>query len=171
MLGDLRVAIVGASGTGSIVCELLMRAGCRRLLLIDDKASRDVNLNRMIHLRKKDVMRRAWKVCVLQREMRRSGMGCDVEVVVGNVLDHRVLSELRDADVVFGCVDAAYPRLLLSKFAFRYFRPYVDVGSEIGFDADQVVTCLTARANYIAQGARVFVARAWLLPDNFTSNR
>jgi molybdopterin/thiamine biosynthesis adenylyltransferase len=152
LLSSLRVAVVGASGTGSLVCELLMRAGCRRLLLIDDKASRDVNLNRIIHLSRKDVTKHAWKVDVLHREIRRAGMDCDVEVIIGNILDERVLSQLRDADVVFGCVDAAFPRLLLSRFAYQYFRPYIDVGSEIGFDTDGVVTCLTSRANYVAPG-------------------
>ncbi len=152
LLSDLRVAVVGASGTGSLVCELLMRAGCRRLLLIDDKASREVNLNRMIHLSCKDVSKQAWKVDVLRREMRRAGMSCSIEVIVGNILDDRILSQVRDADVIFGCVDAAYPRLLLSKFAFQYLRPYIDVGSEIGFDSDAIITCLTARASYVAPG-------------------
>lgn len=152
LLSNLRLAVVGASGTGSIVCELLMRAGCKQLLLFDDKAARDVNLNRIIHLTKKDVKKGAWKVDVLRREIRRAGMGCEVEAIVGNVLDDRVLSLLRDADVIFGCVDGAYPRLLLSKFAFQYFRPYIDVGSEIGFDNDGMVACLTSRASYVAPG-------------------
>jgi hypothetical protein len=151
-LSDLKVAIVGASGTGSIICELLMRAGCRKLLLIDDKLSREVNLNRIIHLRRKDVEKKAWKVDVLRREIKRSGMGCNVESIVGNILDERVLSKLREVDIIFGCVDAAYPRLLLSKFAFQYFRPYIDVGSEIGFDNEEIITCLTTRANYVAPG-------------------
>lgn len=152
LLGNLRVAVVGASGTGSIVCELLMRAGCKNLPIIDDKPSRDVNLNRVIHLSRKDVKKSKWKVDVLRRAISRAGMGCEVEAVVGNVLDDRVLSLLRDVDVVFGCADAAYPRLLLSKFAFRYLRPYIDVGSEIGFDKDGVLACLTSRVNYVAPG-------------------
>ena len=32
MLSRMRVAVVGASGTGSLFCELLARAGCRRIL-------------------------------------------------------------------------------------------------------------------------------------------
>ena len=54
MLRQLTVAVVGASGTGSLICELLARAGCRRILLIDPDIVKTRNLNRILHTKAKD---------------------------------------------------------------------------------------------------------------------
>jgi hypothetical protein len=150
-LARMKVAIVGASGTGSIAVELFRNAGSRRLLNIDDDVCKDVNATRILHMRRTDLAERTPKVLVAQRAVRELGFDCQVDAVVGNVLDRKVLMLLRDADVIFGCVDAAFARLMLCKFAYQYLRPYVDVGSEIGGDAEGIVS-LNARASYVAPG-------------------
>jgi hypothetical protein len=47
VLGDLRVAIVGAGGTGSAVAEQLVRLGARHLLLIDNDTLSGSNVTRV----------------------------------------------------------------------------------------------------------------------------
>ena len=42
-LGNMTAAVVGASGTGSLVSELLLRAGCKKLLIVDDDIAEDRN--------------------------------------------------------------------------------------------------------------------------------
>lgn len=152
LLAGMTVAVVGASGTGSLVCEFLARAGCRRLILVDDDVCKVVNLNRVLYVTADDVERRRPKVDVLKRGIESLGLGCGVEAVVGNVLDRDVLAALRRADVVFGCVDRALPRQILCEFAYRYHRPYIDVGTEIGGDARGAVAALNARTSYVAPG-------------------
>jgi hypothetical protein len=151
ILSWLTVAVVGASGTGSLACELLARAGCRFILLIDDDVTKDVNLNRILYATQEDVDRRTPKVEVIRRGIEGLGLGCRVEPVVGNVLDREVLARLREADVLFGCVDKAFPRQMLCEFAYRYYRPYIDVGSEIGGDGQGIVS-VDARTSYVAPG-------------------
>ena len=150
-LSEMTVAVVGASGTGSLVCELLARAGCKHLMVVDHDVTTDVNLNRILYSTQRDADERTPKVQVLRRGIEGLELGCRVEAINGNILDGQVLSRLREADVIFGCVDKAYPRLLLSQFAYQYLRPYIDVGAEIGANKKGIVA-LNARTNYIAPG-------------------
>jgi hypothetical protein len=153
-LAELRkrtAAVVGASGTGSLVCELLIRAGIKRLLIIDPDIIKLVNLNRILYATIEDAQKLRYKAEVLQERLAASNLGCEVVAVVGSILDNKVLERLNEADFVFGCVDRDYPRMLLSKYSYQYTIPYVDVGSEIGGDAEGIVST-DARVNYVAPG-------------------
>ncbi len=147
-LSKMKVAVVGASGTGSLVSELLVRAGCKQLMIIDDDIVKDINLNRILHAAWRDVKGKKPKVEVLKRAIERTGLSCHVEGVFGNILDKEVMTQLKEADIVFGCVDKALPRKYLLEFAYRYCRPYIDIGSEIGKD----LFSLDARTSYVAPG-------------------
>jgi hypothetical protein len=150
-LSGLRVAVIGASGTGSLFCELLARAGCRELIVIDDDVIKRINLNRILYATIEDVKLKTPKVEITRRGIEGLGLGCRVEPVRGNILDRDFLARLRDADILVGCVDRAFPRQLLCEFVFRYQRPYIDVGSEICGD-DHGIVSVDARASYVAPG-------------------
>jgi NADPH:quinone reductase-like Zn-dependent oxidoreductase len=109
ILAGLTVAVVGASGTGSLTCELLARAGCRHILLIDDDVTKIINLNRILYATQEDVDKGTPKVEVIRRGIEGLGLDCRVELVRGNVLDRDVLARLREADILVGCVDKAFP--------------------------------------------------------------
>ncbi|HWZ30762.1 MAG TPA: ThiF family adenylyltransferase [Bryobacteraceae bacterium] len=151
LLAGMTVAVIGASGTGSLVCELLARAGVRRILLIDHDIVKIVNLNRILHAGKEDAERRRHKVAVLKQRIEALGLGCEVIPVVGSILDNVVLQRLNEADLLFGCVDKDYPRMLLCKYAYQHNVPYIDVGAEIGGDQEGIVST-DARVNYVAPG-------------------
>jgi hypothetical protein len=151
LLSDLTVAVVGASGTGSLYCELLARAGCKAIMPVDDDVTKRVNLNRILYATQEDVDRKTPKVEVIRRGIEALGLGCRVDPIFGNILGRDVLARLREADVIIGCLDKGFPRQMLCEFAYRYHRPYIDVGSEIGGDEKGIVS-LDARASYIAPG-------------------
>ena len=151
LLSQLTIAVIGASGTGSLVCELLARAGCRHILLIDDDLVREVNLNRVLYANATDARSGAAKVEVLRRGIEALGLGCRVEAVRGSILDEQILARVKESDLVFGCVDRALPRHLLCELAFEYLLPYIDVGSEVGADSDGIVS-LDSRVSYVGPG-------------------
>ena len=150
-LAKRTVAVLGASGTGSLVCELLARAGCKRILLIDHDVVKRMNLNRILHATSDDAKHRRPKTEVLKRGIETLGLGCEVIPMVGSILDDSVLRRLNEADLIFGCVDKDYPRMLLCKYAYQHVIPYIDVGAEIGGDKEGIVST-DARTNYIAPG-------------------
>jgi molybdopterin-synthase adenylyltransferase len=151
LLEGMTVAVIGASGTGSLVCELLARAGCRKILLIDHDIVKLANLNRILHAKKEDAAHRRRKVEVLKRGIEALGLGCEVMPVVGSILDNAVLQLLNEADFLIGCIDKDYPRMLLCKYAYQHNVPYIDVGAEIGGDQEGIVST-DARVNYVAPG-------------------
>ncbi|HEX5412367.1 MAG TPA: ThiF family adenylyltransferase [Terriglobia bacterium] len=151
LLSQMTVAVVGASGTGSLVCELLARAGCRRILLIDHDIVKLVNLNRLLYATRDDVKHRRRKVEVLKGGIEGLGLDCEVVPVVGSILDNAVLEQLNESDFLVGCIDKDYPRMLLCKYAYQYNVPYIDVGAEIGGDEEGIVST-DARVNYVAAG-------------------
>jgi hypothetical protein len=151
ILSGLKVAVAGASGTGSLMCELLARAGCKEIMPVDDDVTKDINLNRILYTTQEDVDHKTPKVEVIRRGVEGLGLGCRVDPIIGNILDRDVLARLRQPDVIIGCLDKAFPRQTLCEFAYRYHRPYIDVGSEIGGDKKGIVS-LDARTSYVAPG-------------------
>jgi molybdopterin/thiamine biosynthesis adenylyltransferase len=163
-LKNMTIAVVGASGTGSVMCELLARAGCGRLIIIDDDIVKDVNLNRILYATIEDVRLGRAKVDVLQAGIEGLGFGCVVSAIRANVAHRSVLLALRDADVIVGCVDRALPRFLLSEFAYRYLLPYIDVGTEIDGDEKGIVSVI-ARCSYVSTGRPCLVCSGIVQPD------
>jgi molybdopterin/thiamine biosynthesis adenylyltransferase len=152
-LAQMRIVVVGASGTGSLVCELLHRAGCRNVIVIDPQILEDANLNRILYANTYQAEKGLLKVDVLKEGIESSGLGCSVTAIPESVTSKNSLDILRSADIIFGCVDKGVPRQHLSKIAFQYLLPYIDVGTEIGTDkTGKAVVSLDARVSYVAPG-------------------
>jgi ThiF family len=149
LLAGATAIVIGASGTGSLVCELLARAGCRRIIVIDPDVVKEANLNRILYATLEDAKNRTPKVDVLKRGIDALGLGCKVIPIFGSILDKNVMRRLNEGDFIVGCVDKDLPRMLLSKYAYQHLVPYVDVGAEIGGDKEGVVS-VDARASYVA---------------------
>ena len=162
-LSQMTIVIVGASGTGSLMCELLARAGCKRIILIDHDIVRDVNLNRILHATVDDARQGLAKVLVLQRAIESLGLGCRVEPIQGSILDRDVLRRVLDADLVIGCVDRDLPRHLLCEASYRYLLPFIDVGSEIGGD-DEGIVSVASRTSYVAPGRHCLMCAGIVTP-------
>ena len=59
--------------------------------------------------------------------------------------------ELRGCDLLIGCADRDWPRLILCEVAYQYLIPYIDLGTEIGATSEAIQS-LDARVSYIAPG-------------------
>jgi hypothetical protein len=115
LLRSLRIGVVGCSGTGSIVAELLARNCVGELLLVDDDIVEDKNLNRILNSRAADAERGAAKVDVLAGAIREFGLGTLVEPVKASLLDAVGSERVSTCDIVFGCMDTAEGRHILGR--------------------------------------------------------
>jgi hypothetical protein len=59
----------------------------------------------------------------------------EVQVVEADLRTLSALEEVKPADVVFGCVDTDYGRLILNELCLAYLIPYIDLG--VGIQVDQ----------------------------------
>lgn len=148
LLARLRVGIVGAGGTGSAVCEQLIRLGVGEITVIDDDVINDDGSN----------VTRVWgstmadigmpKVDIVARSAQQIGFGTRVNPIMGTINDEATARQLRDCDVVFGCTDDNRGRMTLSRLATWYLIPVIDMGVKLS-STDGVLTNIDGRVTII----------------------
>ncbi|HZS04819.1 MAG TPA: ThiF family adenylyltransferase [Blastocatellia bacterium] len=149
-LSGMRVGVVGASGTGSLVLELLVRAGVGEVVIFEFDFIEEISLNRVLHSRNRDAAGKVAKAGRMAEALDEIGMPTRITVIEGgDIRQEKVAFELRGCDLVFGCVDNRdWPRLVLTEVAYQYLIPYIDLGTEVGAG----VQSLDARVSYVAPG-------------------
>jgi molybdopterin-synthase adenylyltransferase len=137
VLASLHALIVGCGGTGSILAEALGRAGIGALTVIDGDALEATNLNRWQG--GEPWMVQKPKALLLGRRLRAMFPEMQVRYQARSVFHPSAEPLLRDADVLFGAVDADAPRLFLNRVALQHLVPYFDVGVAVTTDEDRAV--------------------------------
>jgi hypothetical protein len=158
-LGNLSAAVIGGSGTGSIVIEQLARLGFGRLLLVDPEAVEPKNLNRIPNATWQDAERGLAKVEVARRSIEAMGLGTGVETYAANIVHRDVIEAVAECDVLFGCVDSAEGRDVLNRISTYYLLPYIDVGVRIGALMDGTIDQIDAVVHYIQPGGSSLLSR------------
>jgi molybdopterin/thiamine biosynthesis adenylyltransferase len=126
LLHNLRVGVVGCGGTGSAVLEQLTRLGVGSLTLIDYDTVTDTNVTRIYGSTLADVDRP--KIDVLSNHLASIGLKTSITPVNGNITSREVMERLRDCDLIFGCTDDDGGRGVLSRLAYWYLIPVIDMG-------------------------------------------
>lgn len=134
MLRALRIGIVGASGTGSIVIEQLARNCVGRMVIVDPDHIEDKNLNRILNSTAGDVQAKMGKPAVQHRAIESMKLGTAVDPHNNDLMKLDTLRALSTCDVLFGCMDSVDGRHVLNKLASAYLIPLIDVG--VRLDAD-----------------------------------
>ncbi|MGI9250406.1 MAG: ThiF family adenylyltransferase [Pseudohongiellaceae bacterium] len=149
LLRGLRVGVIGCSGTGSVMIELLARNCVGQLVLVDPDCVEHKNLNRIINAMRRDARWRKPKVKAIKKAVESMGTGTAVEAHQAGTYNKQVVEALIDCDVIFGCVDSAEGRYHLECIASACYLPYFDVGVHLGVDSNGTITDATAAAHYM----------------------
>lgn len=165
-LSRMRVAVVGASGTGSLIIELLFRAGVGEIVIFEFDVIKSHNLNRIIYARRRDADEEVAKAERIKEALDETRLTTNITVIEkGDITNERVALELRGCDFIFGCVDNRdWPRLVMTEVAYQYLIPYIDLGTEIGID-DLGVQSLDSRVSYVAPGRACLVCSGIVSED------
>jgi hypothetical protein len=134
-LANLRVAIVGLGGTGS--------------LLVDPDKVEETNLNRLVGSRPTDVG--ALKVDVAAAHIWSINPDASLEVLAGDVVDEAVARALVGVDFIFGCTDSQASRAVLNQLACQYLIPCIDMGVGIHVK-DDAIRFIAGRVQMISAG-------------------
>jgi hypothetical protein len=157
ILRGLTIAVVGCSGTGSVVIEQLARLGAGKLILIDPDLVEEKNLNRILNSGREDIG--APKVDVLARAIMRMGLGVEVVPLHCNLMSPKAVAAVAEADVAFGCMDGAEGRHLLNRIATFYILPYFDVGVRLDADGAGGIERIAGRIHYLQPGLSSLLSR------------
>lgn len=134
-LHSLRVAVVGAGGTGSPTITLLARAGVGEIVIIDGDTLERSNLNRVRGARASDTG--ANKANIQKQFVDFLGLPVRIAAIDTYAdLSPQAVDALASCDVLFGCTDDQIGRELLNTCVYVYAQAYIDVGlgGQIGED-------------------------------------
>lgn len=126
-LRSLRVAVIGAGGTGSPTLTLLARAGIKELVVVDSDRLECSNLNRVRGAKLGDVGRN--KAQILSEFLVGIGLSTHVAHFPSRIDgDPAAVDALSTCDVVFGCTDDQIGRETLNVAVYVYALALIDVG-------------------------------------------
>lgn len=164
LLGRLSVGVIGCSGTGSWVIEMLARLGVATLVLVDPDRVEPHNLNRIVHATPRHAEGRVPKAEVLADAVRDMGLGTRVEALVADVMTASVVQRLAQCDVLVGCVDSLEARETLNRLAVYYSLPLVDVGVRLEADGQGGVQQIVGTVHYLHPESLGFLERGLYTP-------
>jgi hypothetical protein len=159
LLRHLSAAVIGCSGTGSIVIEQLARLGLGRLVLVDPDVIEDKNLNRILNTTAEDAKTATPKVEVAARFIRSLGLGQVVVPIQKNLMDRDTVQQVAACDLVFGCMDGVEGRHLLNRLATFYTLPYFDVGIRLDSDGNGGINKIAGAVHYLQPGRSSLLSR------------
>jgi hypothetical protein len=164
-LRTLSIGVVGCSGTGGWVIELLGRLGVGKLVIVDPDVVERKNLNRIVNTTAEDVALRRHKVEVLADAVRKMDFGTLVEKHASDLAHEQVIHALADCDFLFGCMDSADGRDILNRIATYYHVPYIDVGVRLDADGKGGVNQICCAAHYLLPGGSSLLSRGVITAD------
>lgn len=159
LLRQLTVGVVGCSGTGSFVIEMLARLGVKKLVLVDPDHVEYRNLNRIVGTTAADAAQGRSKVEVLGEHVARIGLDTRVEIVPHDLASVAAVRALARCDVLFGCMDSHDGRRTLNRLASFYVLPYFDCGVGLVADGTGNIDDVTAASHYVQPGRSTLRAR------------
>ncbi|WP_405330780.1 ThiF family adenylyltransferase [Leeuwenhoekiella sp. LLG6367-2.1] len=152
-LNNLKVTVVGCSGTGSPTIEQLARLGVGELVLIDPDQVEITNLNRIVGSTFKDAEEKLFKVDVLKKQISKMGLNTKVTVFRSNLQENRAaINEAASSDFIIGTVDSAEGRHYLNLISTYYIIPYIDVGVKLIADNKGGVDSINGNIHYCYPG-------------------
>ncbi|HEX2653158.1 MAG TPA: ThiF family adenylyltransferase [Xanthobacteraceae bacterium] len=157
ILRQLSIAVIGCSGTGSIVIEQLARLGVGRLVLVDPDLVEEKNLNRIVNSVVANIGQS--KTEVLSAFIDRLGLGTVAQSFPVALSDLSALRAVACCDIVIGCMDSIDGRDLLNRIATFYLQPYFDVGIRLDADGEGGIEQICGSVHYVRPGGSSLKSR------------
>lgn len=154
-LSRLSAAVIGVSGTGSIVAEQVSRLGFGRVVLIDHDIIEPKNLNRILNSTTADAEDRRKKVEMFAAAIT-SFRGAGVPIALATSINERdAVQAVGQCDVIFSCVDSQEGRQIADLIAAAFLLPLLDVGVVIPtheVDGAVEIIDVCGRIDYVQPG-------------------
>ena len=133
ILPDLKVALVGAGGTGSLIVQALAGLGIGEgkgmLILIDPDCIEKSNLPRIPYAFPMDIAKP--KVKAARQYIKSKNPKIKVIAIPKSVQEEKVQRILKQAHIILGAVDSEGARKILTQISEQACIPYIDTGTEI----------------------------------------
>jgi molybdopterin-synthase adenylyltransferase len=137
VLNQLKVALIGCGGIGSIFAELLGRLGVKNWVLVDPDRLQLINLNRMPGATL-DMVEQQWhKVHYVKHLIKKIySQGSCVKTIPDDVKSELAKQEIATCDLIVVATDNHLSRKTAQELALKYMRPFVCLGTHIDVKPD-----------------------------------
>lgn len=152
LLAGMSVALVGVSGTGSPIVEMLARLGVGRIVLVEFDIVETRNLNRIWGTRRTDATGGLNKGRAIKAHIDALGLGSEVVVVEDRIESREAIAQVSSCDIAFGCMDSVEGRDVLNRLATFYTLPYIDMGVRLDADGNGGIASISAGLHYLVPG-------------------
>jgi len=126
-----RCSIIGCGGLGTHVVQQLALLGVGGIDVVDREELDLTNRNRYVGARHDDPIPGSKKVELAERLIKSIDPKIKVSKVHESFISHAGYDVIRQADVIFGCLDSEAARLVLTEVCSAYARTYIDLASDI----------------------------------------
>lgn len=163
LLSEMHAAVIGVSGTGSIIAEQAARMGFGKLTLIDFDRIEEKNLNRILGSSAADAHEARLKVESFAAHAR--GFRPDLEIIVlaQNIFSREAVLAAAKSDVLFCSVDSAEGRQVVDLIAQAFMLPMIDMGVTIPtrrrLDGGLAVAEVVGRIDYVQPSGSTLLDR------------
>ncbi|WP_423820198.1 ThiF family adenylyltransferase [Salinimicrobium sp. TIG7-5_MAKvit] len=164
-LKQMKVAVIGCSGTGSPTIEQLVRLGVGELVLVDPDVGDVVNLNRILGLNLTDAKANKPKVSVIKAHIDEIGLGTRVTALNSYLQSSKeVVEEVASCDFAFGCTDSAEGRHAMNLIGHYYLVPFIDIGVKLSADGSGGIDSIAGNIHYVYPGSKSLLERKVISP-------
>ncbi len=134
VLSYIKVAIIGAGGTGSPLAVMLSKMGVSHIDLFDHDKIEAHNLPRIYGANHNDIGK--YKVDVVASHIK-SFSECILKPMNIKVNDS---TDFSNYDIIFGCIDNHTTRDIINKASYKYAIPFIDTGCSIPLDKNKNIS-------------------------------
>ena len=170
MLRDLKVGVVGCSGTGSPVIEQLVRLGVGTIVLVDSDIVEYKNLNRIVGSTSADADAGRLKVDAIKQHIEKIGLGTKVITYPVLIQESReALDSLASCNIILGCVDSFEGRFYLNLISTYYLVPLIDIGVKLVADGEGGIDSINGNIHYVNPGSETLLERKVYTQEQLTA--
>lgn len=125
---NAKVLVVGAGALGNEVLKNLALFGVGHIAVVDFDKIEYSNLTRSVLFRPEDADKGFYKAEVAAKRLKEINPTIEVQAICGDLSSGVGLGVYRRVDVVVGCLDSVWARMLLNRQCFRVNKIFIDGG-------------------------------------------
>lgn len=159
-LKSMKIGVIGCSGTGSPLIQMLYRLGVGELVIIDPDVMGFENLNRIVSSKTSDADRKKLKVDVIKDHINAVDIGTKVKTYSCLLQESRdALNELASCDFLYGCMDSVEGRHYLNLISTDYLVPMIDIGVKLVADGKGGIDSIIGNIHYVIPNSKTLLER------------